>query len=374
MTPPRRRKRSPEPGTGVTEPRRAAPARTRSGDAEPGRTSGRSPSVEGELAAPATTEPPRTSGRPPSVEGELAAPVTTEPSRTSGRPPSVEGEHAAPVTIIRIGRVVLGGGQPLALIGGPCAIENEKHALETAERIATIAADRRVPFIYKSSYDKANRSSIRGYRGPGLTEGLRILKKVRDTLGVPVLSDVHQVAEVAPAAEVLDVLQIPAFLCRQTDLIVAVARTGKPVNVKKGQFLAPDDMRNVVDKIVSVGNRSILLTERGTSFGYHNLVVDMRGLQDMRALGFPVVFDATHSVQLPGGAGDRSAGERKYVPALARAAVAVGIDALFMEMHEDPDRTLPDGRPLSDGPNMLRLDDLPWLLDEITSIAAALAR
>jgi len=384
MTPPRRRKRSPEPGPGVTEARRAAPARTRSGDAEPGRTSSRPPSVEGELAAPVTTEPPRTSGRPPSVEGELgrppsvegelAAPVTTEPPRTSGRPPSVEGELAAPVTIIRIGRVVLGGGQPLALIGGPCAIENEKHALETAERIATIAADRRVPFIYKSSYDKANRSSIRGYRGPGLTEGLRILKKVRDTLGVPVLSDVHQVAEVAPAAEVLDVLQIPAFLCRQTDLIVAVARTGKPVNVKKGQFLAPDDMRNVVDKIVSVGNRSILLTERGTSFGYHNLVVDMRGLQDMRALGFPVVFDATHSVQLPGGAGDRSAGERKYVPALARAAVAVGIDALFMEMHEDPDRTLPDGRPLSDGPNMLRLDDLPWLLDEITSIAAALAR
>ena len=308
------------------------------------------------------------------MEGDHAGPATTEPPRTSGRPLSVEGELAGPATIIRIGRVVLGGGHPLALIGGPCAIENEKHALETAERIATIAADRRVPFIYKSSYDKANRSSVRGYRGPGLTEGLRILKKVRDTLGVPVLSDVHQVAEVAPAAEVLDVLQIPAFLCRQTDLVVAVAQTGKPVNVKKGQFLAPDDMRNVVDKIVSVGNRSILLTERGTSFGYHNLVVDMRGLQDMRALGFPVVFDATHSVQLPGGAGDRSAGERKYVPALARAAVAVGIDALFMEMHEDPDRTLPDGRPLSDGPNMLRLDDLPRLLDEITSIAAALAR
>ncbi len=283
------------------------------------------------------------------------------------------GGHAPPTTTVQIGPLHIGGGQPLALIGGPCAIENEKHALVTAERIVTITTDRCVPFIYKSSYDKANRSSIGGYRGPGLTEGLRILKKVRDTLGVPVLSDVHQVSEVAPAAEVLDVLQIPAFLCRQTDLVVAVARTGKPLNVKKGQFLAPGDMKNIVDKIVSVGNRSILLTERGTSFGYHNLVVDMRGLQDMRALGFPVVFDATHSVQLPGGAGDRSAGERKYVPALARAAVAVGIDALFMEMHEDPDRTLPDGRPLSDGPNMLRIDDLPRLLDAVAAIAAALA-
>jgi 2-dehydro-3-deoxyphosphooctonate aldolase (KDO 8-P synthase) len=272
---------------------------------------------------------------------------------------------------VRIGALTVGGDAPLALIGGPCAIEDEKHALMTAERLATIAAERRVPFIYKSSYDKANRSSINGYRGPGLREGLRILRKVRDTLGVPVLSDVHQVSEVAPAAEVLDVLQIPAFLCRQTDLILAVAQTGKPVNVKKGQFLAPGDMRNVVDKILAVGNRSILLTERGTSFGYHNLVVDLRGLADMRALGFPVVFDATHSVQLPGGAGDRSGGERKYVPALARAAVAFGVDALFMEMHEDPDRTLPDGRPLSDGPNMLRIDDLPRLLRELGAIEAA---
>ena len=272
---------------------------------------------------------------------------------------------------VRIGALTIGGGAPLALIGGPCAIENEKHALMTAERLATIAADRRVPFVYKSSYDKANRSSINGYRGPGLREGLRILRKVRDTLSVPVLSDVHQVSEVAPAAEVLDVLQIPAFLCRQTDLVLAVARIGKPVNVKKGQFLAAGDMKNVVDKILSVGNRSILLTERGTSFGYHNLVVDLRGLADMQALGFPVVFDATHSVQLPGGAGDRSGGERKYVPALARAAVAFGVDALFMEMHEDPDRTLPDGRPLSDGPNMLRIDDLPRLLRQLHAIEAA---
>ncbi len=268
--------------------------------------------------------------------------------------------------------MTVGGGRPLVLIGGPCAIESEKHALMTAERLAAIAAEHRVPFIYKSSYDKANRSSVNAYRGPGLTEGLRILRKVAATVGVPVLSDVHDVSEVGPAAEVLDVLQIPAFLCRQTDLLVAAARTGKPVNVKKGQFLAAADMKNVADKITSAGNASVLLTERGTSFGYHNLVVDMRGLVDMRALGFPVVFDATHSVQLPGGMGDRSGGERKYVPALARAAVAVGIDALFLEMHEDPDRTLPDGRPLSDGPNMLRIDDLPRLLDELAAIDGAL--
>jgi len=275
---------------------------------------------------------------------------------------------------VRVGRVTLGGGRPLVLIGGPCAIEDEKHALMTAELLAGIAGDRKVPFIYKSSYDKANRSSVRAYRGPGLREGLRILRKVREAVGVPVLSDVHDVSEVGPAAEVLDVLQIPAFLCRQTDLVLAAARTGKPVNVKKGQFLAPDDMRNVIEKVASTGNEALLLTERGTSFGYHNLVVDMRGLQRMRALGYPVVFDATHSVQLPGGAGDRSGGERQYVPALARAAVAVGVDALFMEMHEDPDRTLPDGRPLSDGPNMLRIDDLPRLLDQLAGIAAALGR
>jgi 2-dehydro-3-deoxyphosphooctonate aldolase (KDO 8-P synthase) len=277
----------------------------------------------------------------------------------------------AATEVVRVGAITVGGGAPLVLIGGPCAIEDEKHALMTAERLAKIAADRRVSFIYKSSYDKANRFSINSYRGPGLREGLRILRKVRDTLGLPVLSDVHQVSEVAPAAEVLDVLQIPAFLCRQTDLILAVAKTGKPVNVKKGQFVAPGDMKNVVDKILSVGNRSILLTERGASFGYHNLVVDMRGLAIMRALGFPVVFDATHSVQLPGGAGDRSGGERQYVPALARAAVAFGIDALFMEMHENPDRTLPDGRPLSDGPNMLRIDDLPPLLQQLQAIESA---
>ena len=273
---------------------------------------------------------------------------------------------------VRVGPVTIGGGAPLALIGGPCAIENEKHALMTAERLASIAAEKKIGFIYKSSYDKANRSSVKSYRGPGLVEGLRILRKVRDAVGVPVLSDIHDVSEVAPAAEVLDVLQIPAFLCRQTDLLLAAGRTGKPVNVKKGQFVAPRDMQHAVDKVRSTGNTSVFLTERGATFGYNNLVVDMRGLADMRAIGVPVVFDATHSVQLPGGAGDRSGGERVYVPALARAAVAFGIDALFMEMHEDPDRTLPDGQPLSDGPNMLRIDDLPRLLDQLRGIERAL--
>jgi len=275
---------------------------------------------------------------------------------------------------VRIGAVTIGGGAPLALIGGPCAIENEKHALMMAERLQRVTATAGVPFIYKSSYDKANRSSIHAYRGPGLVEGLRILQKVKDETGLGLLSDVHDVSEVAPAAAVLDVLQVPAFLCRQTELIVACARSGRPVNVKKGQFVAPRDMVNVVEKVRASGGEDLLLTERGTSFGYNNLIVDFRGLPIMRSFGYPVVFDATHSVQLPGGQGDRSGGERQYVQALARAAVAVGIDALFMEIHEDPDRTLDDGRPLSDGPNMLRLDDLPRLLDEIRAIAAGPGR
>jgi 2-dehydro-3-deoxyphosphooctonate aldolase (KDO 8-P synthase) len=275
---------------------------------------------------------------------------------------------------VTIGAVTIGGGGPLALIGGPCAIESEDHALMVAERLQRITESARVPFIYKSSYDKANRLSVHSYRGPGLKEGLRILRRVKEATGLPVLSDVHGVSEVEPAAEVLDVLQVPAFLCRQTDLLLACGRTGKPVNVKKGQFLAPGDMAHPAEKIRSTGNEAILLTERGTTFGYHNLVVDFRGLPIMRELGYPVIFDATHSVQLPGGAGNRSGGERQYVPALARAAVAVGVDALFMEMHEDPDRTLPDGRPLSDGPNMLRLDDLPRLLDEIRAIATGSGR
>jgi 2-dehydro-3-deoxyphosphooctonate aldolase (KDO 8-P synthase) len=275
---------------------------------------------------------------------------------------------------VRIGAVTIGGGAPLALIGGPCAIENDKHALMMAERLQRVTAAAGVPFIYKSSYDKANRSSVHSYRGPGLVEGLRILQKVKNETGLAVLSDVHDVSEVAPAAAVLDVLQVPAFLCRQTDLIVACARSGRPVNVKKGQFVAPRDMINVVEKVRWAGSEDLLLTERGTSFGYNNLIVDFRGLPIMRGFGYPVVFDATHSVQLPGGQGDRSGGERQYVQALARAAVAVGVDALFMEIHEDPDRTLEDGRPLSDGPNMLRLDDLPRLLDEIRAIAAGSGR
>jgi 2-dehydro-3-deoxyphosphooctonate aldolase (KDO 8-P synthase) len=273
---------------------------------------------------------------------------------------------------LTIAGLTIGGGAPLVLIGGPCAIEDERHALMMAERLQRITADARVPFIYKSSYDKANRSSVHSYRGPGLKEGLRILARVKEATGLAVLSDVHDVSEVEPAAEVLDVLQVPAFLCRQTDLLLACGRTRRPVNVKKGQFLAPRDMGNVVDKIRSTGNEDILLTERGTTFGYNNLVVDFRSLPIMRGFGYPVVFDATHSVQLPGGAGDRSGGERQYVQALARAAVSVGVDALFMEIHEDPDRTLPDGRPLSDGPNMLRLADLPRLLDEILAIVSGL--
>jgi 2-dehydro-3-deoxyphosphooctonate aldolase (KDO 8-P synthase) len=271
----------------------------------------------------------------------------------------------------QIDNVRVGGGD-LFLIAGPCVIESEDHALRVAEIIKGVVRSLNFPFIFKASYDKANRTSIRSFRGPGLKEGLRILKKVKDEVHLPVLTDVHQAVDVAAVAEVVDVLQIPAFLCRQTDLIVAAGRTGKPVNVKKGQFVAPRDMKHVVEKLASTGNRAILLTERGTTFGYNNLVVDMRGLADMRALGVPVVFDATHSVQLPGGAGDRSGGERAYVPALARAAVAVGVDALFMEMHEDPDRTMADGQPLSDGPNMLRIDDLPWLLDQLRGIEQAL--
>ncbi len=281
---------------------------------------------------------------------------------------------AAATRPVTVAGVTIGGGAPLALIGGPCAIEDERHALMMAERLQRMTAAARVPFIYKSSYDKANRSSVHSYRGPGLKEGLRILARVKETSGLPVLSDVHDVSEVGPAAEVLDVLQVPAFLCRQTDLLLACGATRKPVNVKKGQFLAPRDMGNVVDKIRSTGNEAILLTERGTSFGYNNLVVDFRGLPIMRAFGCPVIFDATHSVQLPGGAGDRSGGERQYVQALARAAIAAGVDALFMEIHEDPDRTMPDGRPLSDGPNMLRLDDLPRLLDELAAISQGLGK
>jgi len=265
--------------------------------------------------------------------------------------------------------VKFGGGQ-LVMIAGPCVIEGEDFTLRHARKVAEVAQKHGVAAVFKSSFDKANRTSGKSFRGPGLAEGLRILARVKQEVGLPVLTDVHQPEQCAPAAEVVDVLQIPAFLCRQTDLLIAAGQTGRSVNVKKGQFLAPRDMGNVVEKIRSAGSEDILLTERGTSFGYNNLVVDFRGLPIMRAFGYPVIFDATHSVQLPGGQGDRSGGERQYVQALARAAVAVGVDALFMEIHEDPDRTLADGRPLSDGPNMLRLDDLPRLLVEIAAIGA----
>ena len=263
---------------------------------------------------------------------------------------------------VTIGSITIGTGHPLALIGGPCAIEGESFMLEVATRLRDTAAKAAVPFIFKSSYDKANRTSIHSYRGPGLQRGLEILQKIKDAVGVPVLSDVHTLEEVEPAAEVLDVIQIPAFLCRQTDLVVAAARTGKPVNVKKGQFLAPWDTKNIVEKVRSVGNDQVLLTERGASFGYNNLVADMRSLVVMRSFDVPVVFDATHSVQLPGGAGTASSGQREFVPHLARAAVATGCDALFMEIHPDPDKAP------SDGPNMLRLEDLPALLAQIIQI------
>jgi 2-dehydro-3-deoxyphosphooctonate aldolase (KDO 8-P synthase) len=263
---------------------------------------------------------------------------------------------------VTIGSITIGAGQPLALIGGPCAIEGESFMLDVATHLRDIAAKAGVPFIFKSSYDKANRTSIRSYRGPGLQKGLEILQKIKDVVGVAVLSDVHAVEEVEPAAAVLDVLQIPAFLCRQTDLVVAAARTGKPVNIKKGQFLAPWDTQNIVEKVRSVGNDQVLLTERGASFGYNNLVADMRSLVVMRSFDVPVVFDATHSVQLPGGAGTASSGQREFVPHLARAAVATGCDALFMEIHPDPDQAP------SDGPNMLRLEDLPALLAQLIQI------
>jgi 2-dehydro-3-deoxyphosphooctonate aldolase (KDO 8-P synthase) len=269
---------------------------------------------------------------------------------------------------VTIGSITIGAGHPLALIGGPCAIESEGFMLNLAARLRDITAKAGVPFIFKSSYDKANRTSIRSYRGPGLQAGLEILQKVKESVGVPVLSDVHAVEEVEPASEVLDVLQIPAFLCRQTDLVVAAAQTGKPVNVKKGQFLAPWDAQNIVEKIRSAGNEAVLLTERGVSFGYNNLVADMRSLVVLRSFGVPVVFDATHSVQLPGGAGTASSGQREFVPYLARAAVATGCDALFMEIHPDPDRAP------SDGPNMLRLDDLPALLAQVTQIDRIVCR
>ena len=263
---------------------------------------------------------------------------------------------------IAAGPLSIGGQNPLALIAGPCVIESEKIAMEIAEKIKRITTDLHVPFIFKASYDKANRTSIKSFRGPGLNDGLKILQKIKTELDLPVLSDVHKEEEIDPAAEVLDILQIPAFLCRQTDLLVKAAQTGKPINVKKGQFLAPWDMKNVVVKLEESGNSNILLTERGATFGYNNLVVDMRSLVLMREHGYPVIFDATHSLQQPGGQGTTSGGQSEMVPDLARGAVAVGCDALFMEIHTDPSKAL------SDGPNMLKIDLLPELLEQLVTL------
>jgi 2-dehydro-3-deoxyphosphooctonate aldolase (KDO 8-P synthase) len=263
---------------------------------------------------------------------------------------------------ISIGEIHIGGDLPVAVIAGPCVIESKESALQHATALKEKADRVGVPYIFKSSYDKANRSSVLSFRGPGLEKGLEILAEVKRKVGVPVLTDVHEIDQVGPVRDVADILQIPAFLCRQTDFVIAVANSGKIVNVKKGQFLAPWDMRNIVEKIRSTGNEQILLTERGVSFGYNNLVSDMRSLVVMRELGYPVVFDATHSLQLPGGLGNASGGERKYIPALARAAVAAGVDALFMEVHQDPDHAL------SDGPNSLDLKDFEKLLQAIKAI------
>lgn len=266
---------------------------------------------------------------------------------------------------IDLGFFQVGGARPPCLIAGPCVIESEDLALKTAERIAEITKALGIAYIFKSSYDKANRTSIASFRGPGLTKGLAVLRKVKEQVGVPLLTDVHTVEDAQEAATIVDVLQIPAFLCRQTDLLVAAAKTGRVVNVKKGQFLAPWEMANVVTKLEESGNRRILLTERGSSFGYNNLVVDMRALPIMRGFGYPVIFDATHSVQLPGGGGTKSSGQREFVAPLACAAAGAGCDGFFMEVHPNPDAAL------SDGPNMVPLHDLKSLLERILRICHA---
>jgi 2-dehydro-3-deoxyphosphooctonate aldolase (KDO 8-P synthase) len=266
---------------------------------------------------------------------------------------------------VRVGGIPVGGGAPLVVLAGPCVIESRESSLRHAEAIAAIGRERGLPIVFKSSFDKANRTSGTSFRGPGLEEGLAILAAVRDATGLPVVTDVHEKEEVAAVAEVADLLQTPAFLCRQTDFVAAVARGGKPVNLKKGQFLSPWEMAHVVEKARATGNRQLLVTERGASFGYQNLVSDMRSLVVLAETGCPVVFDATHSVQLPGGAGAASGGQREFVPALARAAAAVGIDALFLEVHEDPDRAL------SDAATSWPLARLGELLDSVRAVDEA---
>jgi 2-dehydro-3-deoxyphosphooctonate aldolase (KDO 8-P synthase) len=263
-----------------------------------------------------------------------------------------------------IGSLRLGGTAPLFLIAGPCVIESQAHATMLAERLAEIATEARAPFIFKASYDKANRSSIHSYRGPGLVAGLRVLADIKKRLNLPILTDVHDVSHVGPAAEVCDVLQVPAFLSRQTDLLVAVGKSERAVNLKKGQFLSPWEMQHAVEKVAGTGNERILLTERGASFGYQNLVVDMRSFPILRRLGYPVVFDVTHSVQLPGGAGNSSGGQPEFIEPLARAGAAAGVDGIFLEVHDNPPKAL------SDGTNALPLVELPALLRKLTSLAS----
>lgn len=264
--------------------------------------------------------------------------------------------------IVTIGPISIGSGSPLVLISGPCVIEDYGLTHDIGLFLKTLADRLGIPFIFKASYDKANRTSLDAFRGPGIKAGLSILERLKADLDIPILSDVHQVEEVDAAAKVLDIIQIPAFLCRQTDLIVAVAKTNKPVNIKKGQFLAPWDMANVVNKITAARNHQILLTERGAMFGYNNLVVDFRGIPIMQETGYPVIFDATHSIQLPGGEGKQSGGQREYAATLARAAVAAGADGVFLEVHSDPDNAP------CDGPNSLKLDDLEDLLSQLKAI------
>ena len=264
---------------------------------------------------------------------------------------------------LAMGSLRLGGDNPLFLIAGPCVIESEAHARMLAEKVARIAAEAGLPYIFKASYDKANRSSVSSFRGPGLTEGLRILGKIKSELKLFILTDIHEPSHAAPAAEVADVLQIPAFLARQTDLLVAAGKTGRIINIKKPQFVSPADMKNAVEKVVSTGNTKIILTERGSSFGYQNLVVDFRGIPQMQKFGYPVIFDATHSVQLPGGQGHSSGGQPEFIEPLARAAVAAGVDGLFLETHDNP------AAALSDGANALPLAQLAALLARMKALA-----
>ncbi len=269
---------------------------------------------------------------------------------------------------ISLGSLRLGGANPLFLIAGPCVIESESHARMMAERVAKIASEAGVPYIFKASYDKANRSSIKAFRGPGLNEGLRILGKIKADLRLPILTDIHEASQAAPAAEVADILQIPAFLSRQTDLLLAAAKTGRIVNIKKAQFLSPWDLDNVAEKVASSGNRNIILTERGASFGYNNLVVDMRTFPILRKFGYPVVYDVTHSVQIPGGLGHASGGQPEFIEILARAGVAAGVDGLFLETHDNPEAAL------SDGPNALPLAQLPQLLRRVEELSSLIRR